>query len=114
MGASIQQDVSSHIQEEMVETGTFQDDLSAWLSRYHLTPVAPVGEATLSPHREMHSLDIIDLEEGSSPSSRELQRAASPPTDVVTSPYRDEGVTVGVQQGLGEFEQFIADMTLGA
>lgn len=58
----------------------------------------------------MHSLDIIDLEEGSSPSSRALQRAASPPMDVVTSPYREE---VGMQQGAGEFEQFIAEMTLG-
>lgn len=59
----------------------------------------------------MHSLDIIDLEEGSSPSSRVLQRAASPPADVVTSPYKEEGVLVGVQQGAGEFEQFIAEMT---
>lgn len=45
----------------------------------------------------MHPLDIIDLEEGSSPSSRALQRVASPPADVVTNPYREEGVPVGVQ-----------------
>lgn len=62
----------------------------------------------------MLSLDVIDLEGGSSSSSRELQRADLPSLDVVMSPCRDEGVTVGVQQGLGEFEQFIADMTLGA
>lgn len=45
-GASMEQDVldvPGYMQEVMMEAGALHDDLSAWLSRYQLTPVAPIG-----------------------------------------------------------------------
>lgn len=101
-----------YMQEAMTIVGTLHDDLTNWLSRYQMVPMA-LGEATLSPGRTTYSLDVIDLEEGSSPSSRAVQRVASPPAVLVTSLYKVEEVPVGSQQG-AELEQFITEMTLGA
>lgn len=64
-----------------------QADMSAWLSRYKMALVAPIGATVLSPWCEPSPHEFVDLVgDSSSETSRILQRDHSPIRELVLSP----------------------------